>query len=77
MLLAKINLRLQQAKNNKLRFGGISIILAGDPAQLLPVCASPLYDTALKSNMSILGKDLYFQFKYVVKLTQLVRQQYC
>ena len=34
-----IDMRLRQASgNNLIPFGGINIILTGDPGQLLPVC---------------------------------------
>ena len=51
-MLAKINQRLCEImpQSNRLFFGGISIILAGDPAQLQPVKASKLYDPEPKSN---------------------------
>ena len=48
-MLGKIESRLQQAKSNNKVFGGISLILIGDPAQLLPVCATSLYDKQLKT----------------------------
>jgi DNA replication protein DnaC len=59
-MLAKINQRLCQIMSqfNSLLFGGISIILAGDPAQLQPVKASKLYDSNPKSNLSMLGKEI-------------------
>ena len=37
VMLNKIDLRLRQAKNNNKIFGGISVVLIGDPGQLLPV----------------------------------------
>ena len=37
IMFAKIDSRLRQAKNNNKMFGGFSIILIGDPGQLLPV----------------------------------------
>ena len=53
VLLAQIDKRLRQAtgKNNTY-FGGISIILVGDPGQLLPVGGSPLYNFPTKNCMS-------------------------
>ena len=51
-MLGKIDRRLRQAKNKYHLFGGISVILIGDPGQLLPVGQSPLYDTKLKDNIS-------------------------
>ncbi len=45
VMIAKVDSRLRQIKPDvDLIFGGISVILAGDPAQLLPVCATPVYD---------------------------------
>ncbi len=76
IMIATIDSRLKQIKSNSELFGGVSLILAGDPAQLLPVCASPLYDeNPKKSMLALLGKEIYFQFKFVVKLNQMVRQQ--
>jgi ATP-dependent exoDNAse (exonuclease V) alpha subunit len=42
-MLAKIDSRLRQAKNVNEFFEGISVILTGDPGQLLPVSGTPLY----------------------------------
>ena len=56
-MMAKINQRLREIRPGKkdLLFGGISVILAGDPAQLQPVKASKLYDSKPKSSLVILG----------------------
>jgi hypothetical protein len=43
--LSHIDFRLQQAKNNDLPFGGISILLFGDFWQLPPVLDKALYMT--------------------------------
>jgi hypothetical protein len=44
-MLGKINGRLRQVKcKPDSLFGGFSIILTGDPAQLFPVGGAPLYD---------------------------------
>jgi hypothetical protein len=76
IMIATIDSRLKQLKSSSEMFGGVSLILAGDPAQLLPVCGSPLYDeNPKKSMLALLGKEIYFQFKFVVKLNQVVRQQ--
>ena len=67
-MFGKIDRRLRQAKNNDQLFGGISVILIGDPCQLLPVGQSPLYDTRLKDNISQTGFIAYQQFKIPWKL---------
>ena len=65
-MLAKINQRLCEImpQSNRLLFGGISIILAGDPAQLQPVKASYLYDPEPKSNLAILGNIIFLIFMF-------------
>lgn len=75
IMFGKIDSRLRQAKNNNLMLGGISIILIGDPGQLLPVCASSLYDTALKTPLAKGGYLAYNQFKIVITLEAVMRQQ--
>ena len=52
VMLNKIDLRLRQAINNNNSFGGISVILIGDPGQLLPVGGQPLHDKKIKTNMA-------------------------
>jgi hypothetical protein len=52
IMLNKIDQRLRQAKNKNLQFGGISVILIGDPGQLLPVGGLPLHDKKIKNNMA-------------------------
>jgi hypothetical protein len=62
-MIAAINLRLQQAKaNHKKPFGGVSVIIAGNPGHLLLACAPALYDDR-QSNLTNLGKEVYFKFK--------------
>ena len=74
-ILAKIDMRCRQAKNEKFKyFGGLSVILVGDPGQLLPVSGLPLYSTRANNALNIQGYNVYQQFKVVVKLEQLVRQ---
>jgi hypothetical protein len=75
VMLAKIELRCQQAKNNNTSFGSMSVILIGDPAQLLPVCASSLYDLRLNSTMAIGGYTAYQKFTTVITLEALMRQE--
>lgn len=59
IMFGKIDRRLRQAKNKNVLFGGISVILIGDPGQLLPVGQSTLYDTKLKNNISQTGYIAY------------------
>ena len=84
--LAQINNALQDAKENKEKpFGGMSVILAGDFAQLPLVAEMRLYawiNTSrcnLASNTGtmriITGKILWLMFTKVVILEEVVRQQ--
>jgi len=41
-LLAWIDARLKQIKENKLPFGGINVIILGDWGQIPPVSGTPL-----------------------------------
>ena len=74
-MLGKIESRLQQAKSNNNVFGGISLILIGDPAQLLPVCATSLYDKQLKTLLKVAGHEAYKKFEIVITLDAVMRQQ--
>ncbi|EPZ36339.1 hypothetical protein O9G_005712 [Rozella allomycis CSF55] len=75
-LIGCIDARLRQAKNAQdVLFGEVSILLVGDPAQLLPVGGSPLYSDNPKKPISTAGRDAYVAFKNVVKLDQVMRQQ--
>jgi len=74
VMLGKIDLRLRQAKINNITFGGLSIILIGDPGQLLPVMGSPLYDKELIIPMAIGGYLAYEKFKKVIVLESVMRQ---
>jgi hypothetical protein len=77
--LAIIDKRLRQAKENHgVFFGGISIILVGDPGQLLPVGGAPLYqDLQTKNTESLasLGFICYREFNKMVLLEQIERQK--
>ena len=50
-------------------FGGMSIILVGDPAQLPPVADKPLYHSKPSTTLQEQGHLAYFMFNTVVKLT--------
>jgi ATP-dependent DNA helicase PIF1 len=75
VMCAQIDKRLRQAtgKMNSY-FGGISIILVGDPGQLLPVGGSPLYQFPTKSALSLHGLNCYKQFENAIALQVSQRQ---
>lgn len=69
-LLGWIDSRCRQATGRvDIPFGGISVILVGDIAQLTPVGDKPLYHTMPKSEKQIQGHLMYQQFKQVIGLT--------
>ena len=55
-------------------FGGINVILVGDPGQLLPVGGTPLYGKSDKP-FCLQGEIAYANFKKVVISDKVVRQQ--
>ena len=55
-------------------FGGLSIILIGDFAQLPPVGDSPLYSNSPKSSLQIHGHTMYQLFTTVVILSESLQQ---
>ncbi|RMZ95107.1 ATP-dependent DNA helicase PIF1, partial [Brachionus plicatilis] len=74
-IFACIDKRLKVIKGSNLLFGGISIILVGDPGQLLPVCGSPLYSKNGKGPLTLAGYKAYLNFNIVVKLEKVERQK--
>ena len=65
-LLGKMDRRLQQAKNKDVPFGGCSIVLIGDYAQLPTVLATPLYGRAkLSDPYAVHGELVYKMFAKV------------
>ena len=72
--LAWIDRRCRQAtgKVNDV-FGGISIILVGDPAQLPPVADKPLYHSSPDDTLSEEGFYAYSMFTKVIKLDRNMR----
>ncbi|CAF1006699.1 unnamed protein product [Brachionus calyciflorus] len=61
--IAIIDKRLREATGKHVEyFGGISIILTGDPGQLLLVLGSPLYHFPPKDQLCTHGYDCYKQF---------------
>jgi len=71
-----IDQRLQQAKHCASPFGGLSVLLAGDPAQLAPMGGTPLWAESLSSSndKETVGKCLYQLFNIVFFLTKNYRQ---
>ena len=75
-LLGWIDSRCRQATGRTdMTFGGISVILVGDKAQLPPVGDKPLFHSMSKTEKQIQGLLLYREFKKVVKLTVNQRVQ--
>ncbi|PPQ76034.1 hypothetical protein CVT25_002005, partial [Psilocybe cyanescens] len=82
--LFAISQRLSQVFNNDTVFGGMSMILAGDFAQLPPVGNLPFYSPGIKNTQdarmrpsdqeATLGKIFWHQFTTVVILKQNMRQ---
>jgi len=79
-LLHQIQLRCQQAKNCFDKpFGGMTILIVGDPAQLPPVASQPLwyiYNKQRLTNREMMhnaGNTIYNSFKKVVKLSESKR----
>ena len=66
-----IDRRCRQATGLKqCLFGGKSIILIGDPAQLPPVCDKPLYHSYPSNEVGEQGHFAYLMFNKVVVLTE-------
>ena len=75
-MLGWIDSRCRQATGRTdTTFGGISVILVGDIAQLPPVGDKPLYHSLPKTERQMQGLLLYHEFKKVVKLTVNQRVQ--
>ena len=76
-MLCWVDTRLQLAKNNSTEFGGIKLILCGDPRQLPQVKAKVLWGThtATEDRDVGYGIELYKSFKCVVVLKQSMRQE--
>jgi len=74
-LFGKIDRRMRQAKNKEELLGGCSFVLVGDPAQLQPVAATPLFGNAKTSDpFAVQGQVAYRSFEDVITLTEIRRQ---
>ncbi|RNA34443.1 ATP-dependent DNA helicase PIF1 [Brachionus plicatilis] len=65
---------LKQATGNDKPFGGVSVILTGDPGQLLPVLDSPLYYYPPKDDITWYGYECYKKFDKAISLNTIFRQ---
>ncbi|KAI0326523.1 hypothetical protein GY45DRAFT_1229160, partial [Cubamyces sp. BRFM 1775] len=82
-LLARISESLSNATRSNTAFSGLSIILAGDFAQLPPVSERKLYvcfNTSQNASLTrgqdiVFGKLLWLSFTTVVILTEVMRQR--
>ena len=75
-MLARIDKRMRQITQKfEIFFGGLSLILTGDPGQLPAVCAPNLYDQKFTTALSKEGFTAYQQFDSVIQLTQVIRQE--
>ena len=70
-LLGWIDKRCRQATGNHCQpFGGLSVILVGDIAQLPPVCDKPLFHRKPDTDVGTQGYCVYNSFQCVVRLTK-------
>jgi len=75
-MLARIDQRMRQITQLfDADFGGMSVLLTGDPGQLLPVAATCLYETRSSASMNISGFVAYSKFETVITLSQQMRQE--
>ena len=75
--LYQIDRRLREAKPEfaQCMFGGMSVVLMGDYAQLPPVMDKSLFEQVLPDSFAADGKMAYNQFNDVIVLDTIMRQQ--
>ena len=67
-MLAWIDARLKQIKENKLNFGGVNILVLGDFGQIPPIGQNALYSNLIKDDIGYHGKKLYKLFEDTIQL---------
>jgi len=74
-MLCMIDRRLRDAKSSIEPFGGLSVVLVGDPAQLLLVADISLSSSSKSSDpLTNEGENVYRLFTKVITLTEVRRQ---
>ena len=73
-MLKLIHLRLQEAKGNKLPFGGVNIICVGDLYQLQPVMQSYIF-MDIPTEYGPLATNLWKEYFTIFELTEIMRQK--
>ena len=73
-MLKLIHLRLQEAKGNKLPFGGVNIICVGDLYQLQPVMQSYIF-MDISTEYGPLATNLWKEYFPIFELTEIMRQK--
>ena len=73
-MLKLIHLRLQEAKGNKLPFGGVNIICVGDLYQLQPVMQSYIF-MDISTEYGPLATNLWKEYFTIFELTEIMRQK--
>ena len=73
-MLKLIHLHLQEAKGNKLPFGGVNIICVGDLYQLQPVMQSYIF-MDISTEYGPLATNLWKEYFTIFELTEIMRQK--
>ena len=72
-MFGKMDARLREAKGKGIFFGGVLMVLVGDPDQLPPVASPSLYSQTTVPYANE-GRAAYLAFQSVIKLTEVRRQ---
>ena len=68
-------LRVAIPEKANVPFGGLSLVLMGDNAQLPPVCDKALYEEVEPNSFGAQGKMAYSLFKDAIVLDTIMRQR--